>query len=382
MVPGILRYFVNHMSPNYQSRRARLLRDVKKSEGKIDSLLVSGTANVRYLTGFTGDSSWLFLSAANCVLLSDTRYETQLADECPGLDIEIRDSGSTIVDTATKIVGKSKAKRLGFEADHTTVAVLGKLADRITTATLVATGGLVERLRELKDKWELEQIRAAIEYAQRGIGVVRSSLRSAQTETEIRYLLESAMRSFGASGTGFEPIVGVGPTAALPHAHAGDRCVSEHPVLLIDWGASTKSGYRSDLTRVFITARPTKQIELVYKTVLQAQQAAIRAIRPGMKCADADKIARGIIEKAGFGKFFGHGLGHGFGLEIHEDVRVSPISGKTFEAGMVVTVEPGIYLPGKFGVRIEDDILVTPDGNEVLSNLEREFEQAVVPILA
>ena len=171
------------------------------------------------------------------------------------------------------------------------------------------------------------------------------------------------MRSFGASGTGFEPIVGVGPTAALPHAHAGDRCVSEHPVLLIDWGASTKSGYRSDLTRVFITARPTKQIELVYKTVLQAQQAAIRAIRPGMKCADADKIARGIIEKAGFGKFFGHGLGHGFGLEIHEDVLVSPISGKTFEAGMVVTVEPGIYLPGKFGVRIEDDILVTPDGN-------------------
>ena len=240
----------------------------------------------------------------------------------------------------------------------------------------------MERLREVKDQWELTQIRAAIEYAQRGISVVRSSLRSDQTETEIRYLLEAAMRSFGAAGTGFEPIVGVGPTAALPHAHAGRRRVAEHPVLLIDWGASTDSGYRSDLTRVFITGKPTKQMELVYKTVLAAQQAAIQAIRPGAKCADVDQIARGLIARAGFGKYFGHGLGHGFGLEIHESLRVSPISEREFETGMVVTMEPGIYLPGKFGVRIEDDILVTADGNEVLSNLEREFDEAIVPILA
>ncbi|MBC7966158.1 MAG: aminopeptidase P family protein, partial [Fuerstia sp.] len=299
------------MNPNYPARRARLLRDLKKSE--IDSLIISGLANVRYLTGFTGDSSWLFLNSTNCVLLSDTRYETQLADECPGLDVEIRDSGSTINDLAAKVVAGARSKRVGFEADHTTVAVHATLSGKLTTAALVATSGLVERLREVKDKWELEQIRAAIEYAQRGIGVVRSSLRSDQTETEIRYLLEAAMRSFGATGTGFEPIVGVGPTAALPHAHAGMRLVAEHPVLLIDWGASTKSGYRSDLTRVFITGKPTKQMELVYKTVLAAQQAAIKAIRPGVKCADVDKVARSLIERAGFGKFFGHGLGHGFG---------------------------------------------------------------------
>jgi len=250
------------MSPNYPARRARLLRELKKTD--VDSLIISGLANVRYLTGFTGDSSWLVLNSTNCILLSDTRYETQLADECPGLDVEIRDSGSTINDLTARVVAKTRSKRTGFEADHTTVAQHCLLSEKITSSTLVATSGLVERLREVKDKWELEQIRTAIEYAQRGIGVVRSSLRLDQTETEIRYLLEAAMRSFGATSTGFEPIVGVGPTAALPHAHAGMRHVAEHPVLLIDWGASTDSGYRSDLTRVFITGKPTKQMELVY----------------------------------------------------------------------------------------------------------------------
>ncbi|MEZ6034105.1 MAG: Xaa-Pro peptidase family protein [Planctomycetaceae bacterium] len=368
------------MSPNYLTRRMKLLRSMKRAS--VDGLLISGIANVRYLTGFTGDSSWLFLNASDCILLSDTRYETQLATECPDLDVEIRDSGSTIIDVAAKVFEKSQCRRPGIEADHLTVAQHCSLANKTTTAELIATSGLVERLREIKDKWELEQIRTAIEYAQRGIGVVRSSLRSDQTETELRYLLEAAMRSFGASGTAFEPIVGVGPTAALPHAHAGTRQVAEHPVLLIDWGAATQTGYRSDLTRVFITGRPTKQIELVYKTVIAAQQAAIKAIRPGVKCADVDKIARGLIERKGYGKYFGHGLGHGFGLEIHESVRLNPISEREFETGMVVTVEPGIYLPGKFGIRIEDNILVTPEGNEVLSNLEREFDQAIVPILA
>jgi Xaa-Pro aminopeptidase len=256
------------------------------------------------------------------------------------------------------------------------------LAKKIVSAEIVATSGLVERLREVKDKWEIEQTREAVRIAERGFAVVRSSLRPNQTETEIRFLLEAAMRSFGSTGPAFEPIVGVGPTSALPHAHAGGRCVSESPVLLIDWGAEVKSHYRSDLTRVLITGKPTRLMEQVYNTVLKAQQAAIQAIRPGVRCADVDKIARGIIAEAGFGKNFGHGLGHGFGLEIHESVRMSPLSEQVFEVGMLVTVEPGIYLPGKFGVRIEDDLLLTPDGNEVLSNVPREFEEAIVPFLA
>ncbi len=366
--------------PNFDARRGRLLRKLK--EPGVDSLIISGLSNVRYLTGFTGDSSWLFLNASTTIVLSDTRYATQLADECPELNVEIRDSSSTIFDLAAKVINKTKAKRIGFESDHLTVSQHKTLCEKVTTAELVPTTELAERLREVKDKWEIEQIRTAVQCAERGISVVRSSLRPNQTESEIRYLLEASMRDFGAAGPGFEPIVAVGPTAAQPHAHAGDRPVSESPVLLIDWGAQTKTGYCSDLTRIFFTGKPTKQMELVYKTVRAAQQAAIEAIRPGAKCIDVDRIARSMIEKAGFGGFFGHGLGHGFGLEIHESVRMSPISKQQFEPGMVVTCEPGIYLPGKFGVRIEDDILVTGSGNEILSSVPREFEEVLVGFLA
>ncbi|MFM7036642.1 MAG: M24 family metallopeptidase [Planctomycetaceae bacterium] len=374
------------VGPNYDSRRGRLQKKLR--EAGIDGLLVTGQANVRYLTGFTGDSSWLLmLSGHPPVLLSDTRYETQLADECPGLAVEIRDAGGTLPRLFAKLARVAKVRRVGFEADHVTVSLLRQLENSLASggpeaAVLTDTAGLVERLREVKDKFELAEIREAIRIAERGFAVVRSSLRGSQTETEIRYLLESAMRDFGGSGTAFEPIVGVGPTAALPHAHAGERRVSEHSVLLVDWGAAVKSGYRSDLTRVLITGKPTKQIEKVYGVVLGAQRAAISAIRPGVRCADVDRIARGMIADSGFGKFFGHGLGHGFGLEIHESVRMSPLSEQVFEAGMVVTVEPGVYLPGKFGVRIEDDLLVTAGGCEVLSSVPREFEDSLSGVLA
>ena len=366
--------------PNYISRRARLLRTFKNAG--IDALLISGESNVRYLTGFTGDSSWLYLSKTAKVLLSDSRYTTQIANECSGLDVDIRDARRPMSVAAADVVKKAKARRLGFEADHLTVTQHSALHAKIESAEMVSTSGLTERLREIKDKWELIQIREAIYQAERGIGVVRSSLRPDQTERDIRYTLEAAMRSFGATGPGFEPIVGVGPTGALPHAHAGDLLVSESPMLLIDWGAETRSGYRSDLTRVFVTGRVTKQMRTVYDTVLKAQQKAIAAIKPGATCKAVDAIARKIIADAGFEKFFGHGLGHGFGLDIHESVRMSPISEQILEPGMVVTVEPGIYLPGKFGVRIEDDILVTNTGHEVLTSVPREFDDAVVEFLA
>lgn len=367
-------------APNYASRRSKLIRAFKSVD--IDALLVSGESNVRYLTGFTGDSTWLYLSKSATILISDSRYTTQIANECSGVDVDIRDARKLMSDAAANIIRKAKARHPGFEADHLTVAQHAALAEKIDTAELVSTSGLTERLREVKDKWELEQIREAIYLAERGIGVVRSSLTPDQTERQIRYTLEAAMRSFGANGPGFEPIVGVGPTAALPHAHAGDLLVSESPILLIDWGAETQSGYRSDLTRVFVTGKITKQMRTVYDTVLKAHRKAIAAIKPGAKCKDVDAIARRIIARAGFEKYFGHGLGHGFGLDIHESVRLSPLSKQELEPGMVVTVEPGIYLPGRFGVRIEDDILVTNNGHEVLTSVPREFDEAVVEFLA
>lgn len=365
--------------PGYPARRARLLRHLKHL--KVDSLLISGVSNVRYLTGFTGDSTWLYLSADDAILLSDTRYETQLKQECGELASCIRDAGKTMFDIVAGVVPASDT-RVAVEADHLTLAEFRQLSSKIPQATFVSTQHVVEQLREIKDKWEVTQIRAAIRIAERGLAVVRSMLRPQLTERDVRYILEEAMRSFGAVGPAFEPIVGVGPTGALPHAHAGSRRIEDSPALLIDWGALTDSGYRSDLTRVLFTGRPGRQMQQVYEVVLEAQQQAIQSIRPGVACRDVDRTARDVIAAAGYGKLFGHGLGHGFGLDIHESARMSPLSEHVFQPGMVITVEPGIYLPGKFGIRIEDDVLVTPDGHEVLSTVHRDFESAILPDLA
>lgn len=366
--------------PDYAARRRRLIRHLKPAG--IDALLVSAESNVRYLTGFTGDSSWLLLSREATVLISDARYSTQIADECSGLDAEIRGVGRSMSETTAKVVRQAGAGRLGVEGDHLTVTQHAALGTTISTAELVITSGMTEQLRVIKDKWEIAQTRQAVFQAERGIAITRESLHPDLIETDIRYSLEAAMRRFGAVGPAFEPIVGVGPTAALPHAHAGSRPVAESPLLLIDWGAETATGYRSDLTRVFFTGKPTKKMQTVYETVLTAQQEAIRRIHPGVACHEIDAVARGIIKDAGYGRKFGHGLGHGVGLDIHEAVRLGPESQETLKPGMIVTVEPGIYLEGQFGVRIEDDVLVTKDGYEVLTSVPREFDDAVVEFLA
>lgn len=366
--------------PNYGARRKRLIRSFK--EAGIHGLLITSEANVQYLTGFTGDSSWLFVGRQEAILISDTRYSTQIARECSDLEVVIRDSSKTMLTSTAQLLSSANETEIGFEADQLSFAAYEGLRSNLDSVTLVATSGLVEQLRMVKDRWELTQIREAVQIAERGFAVARASLTADQTEKEIRYILEGAMREFGANGPGFEPIVGVGPTAALPHAHAGDLQVRDSAVLLIDWGAETKTRYRSDLTRVLITAKPTKEIRKVYNIVLEAQQKAIAAIKPGASCLKIDALAREHIANAGYGDFFGHGLGHGFGLEIHEQPRFSPLTDQILEPGMVVTVEPGIYLPEKFGVRIEDDILVTRDGHEVLTSVPREFDDAIIDYLA
>lgn len=365
-------------NPNYSSRRRKLVRAIKKQGLK--ALLITTETNVRYLTGFTGDSTWLLITPSEEILLSDTRYTTQIENECEGLEVIIRDSRSPMIETTATVVEKTGVATLGFESSSLSFSQWNALRDKISSAELVETDGIVEELRMIKDKGELAEIRKAVRVAERGIAVLRSSMTPEHTEQELRYILEAAMRSFGANGTAFEPIIGVGPTGALPHAHAGHLTVDQSPMLLTDWGAAMPSGYRSDITRVFVTAKPTKQMEKVYNVVLQAQMKAIKAMGPGVKCSKVDDVARKHIAKAGFGDYFGHGLGHGVGLDIHENPRLSPISDDVLEPGMVVTVEPGIYLPGEFGVRIEDDILITKDGYEVLSSVPKSFEEAIVEL--
>ncbi len=370
------------MSVNrHASRRRKLLRQL--SAEKLDSILVTAETNVRWLTGFTGDSTWLLLSRKHAILLSDTRYTTQIAAQCGDeFELVIRDAGSTMLRELAAVLGMCGLRNVGFESDSLSHASWEGLRDAAGTTPLVPTHGLVEMLRAVKDRQEIADIRHAVVLAERGMAVLRAGLRFGMTELQIAHDLEHAMRAFGGTRAAFDPIVAVGPNAALPHAQPGTARIDDNPVLLVDWGAETPGGYRSDLTRVLFTGKVSSKVRSVYGVVLQAQRAAIEAIRPGARCSDIDAIARGIIDSAGYGNYFGHGLGHGFGLEIHEQPRLSPISDQVLEAGMVVTVEPGIYLPDRFGIRIEDDILVTRDGYEELSSVPREFDDGFVEFLA
>jgi Xaa-Pro aminopeptidase len=342
-----------------------------------EALLVTRFTNVSYLTGFTGDDSYLLVGRETDVLVSDPRYTTQLSEQCPDLDVHIRRPGTTMLKAIAKVVKQAGPARLGIEADSMTVALRDQIAEALPRLEIVPTRGLVERFRQIKDRHEIALIRQAARYAEKAFGAVRATLRPEKTEKQVADELEYQLRLFGAQRSGFETIVAVGPRAALPHATPTDRAIGSGNFVLVDWGADGAQ-YKSDLTRVLVTGRISPKLERVYRVVLNAQQKAIDAIRPGAVAHEVDGVARGIIAKAGFGRYFGHGLGHGLGLEVHEAPRLAKNSRVVLKPGMVVTVEPGIYLPGWGGVRIEDDVLVTRAGREVLTHLPKQFDEVVV----
>lgn len=361
--------------PRFQQRRDRLRRLLRKTDA--DAILVTDFTNVTYLTGFTGDDSFLLLTQTDEIVLSDPRYTQQLGEECPGVDVAIRPTGTKLIDTVVKVIKAAKIRCLAVEGGSMTVAFCAELTEKLPKVGLVSTTNLVEQLREIKDKDELREIRQAIKIAEQAFAVVRASLRPERTEKEIAWELENQIRLFGGTRCSFTPIVGVGPRGALPHATLSDHLVSESDFILIDWGAKGRL-YVSDLTRVLVTGRISPKLERTYGVVLRAQQAGIAAIKPGARMNEVDRAARKVIEDAGYGKRFGHGLGHGIGLEVHEAPQLAANQERKLKAGMVVTVEPGIYLPGWGGVRIEDDVLVTRAGHEVLSSVPREFGDCVL----
>lgn len=338
-------------------------------------MLVTGEVNVRYLTGFTGDSTSLLIGPEIEILISDSRYTTQIAEECPGVDVHIRKVTEKLSDAIIQVVKRCKLHRVGYEGHLLTADSLEALKSGLKTVEFRSISGKIEsELRAIKDAGEIAELRTAVGYAERAFDLLRASLTPQMTELEAAWELERAIRKFGGLGMSFPPIVAVGDRAALPHYRPQRIPLSEAGLLLVDWGALTFSGYHSDLTRTLFTGPPTRKFEKVYQTVLKAQERAIRAIRPGQTCRVVDQKARGYIAEAGFEKYFGHGLGHGIGLEIHEAPRLSPTSETVLQPGMIVTVEPGIYLPGQGGVRIEDDVLVTSDGCEVLSTTPKHWE--------
>lgn len=360
----------------YGARRQKLLQKLQRSG--VDALLVTNFTNVTYLTGFSGDDSYLLVGKSKTILVSDGRYTTQLGEECPKLDVFIRPQKMSIVKGVAQVAKEAKLSKIGFESNSLSYDDWETLGAACDGVAWVPTPGLVEELRLVKDADEITEIRAAIRQAEKGFATLRASLRGEQTELEVAHDLEHSMRRFGARGASFPPIVAVGPRAALPHARPTEALISESDFVLVDWGATDARGYKSDLTRVLATGKISSKLAKVYGIVLTAQKLGIEAIKPGVRCCDVDAAARASIAKAGYGKFFSHSLGHGIGLDIHEGPRLSAASETELKPGMVVTVEPGVYIPGWGGVRIEDDILVTRDGCEVLTSVPKELGESQV----
>jgi Xaa-Pro aminopeptidase len=359
----------------YAARRDKLRRAVRKAS--VDALLVTNFTNVTYLTGFTGDDSYLMLLGKHEVLISDPRYTTQIEQECPGLEAKIRPPGVGMVEAVGQVAKLAHVGHLGVEGSSMTVALRDQIAVVLPKTELTSTLNLVEDLRIIKDKEEVAEIRRAIWVAERAFNVLRASLRPERTEKEVADELENQTRLYGGKACSFPPIVAVGARAALPHARPTDQKIGADDFVLVDWGANV-GGYMSDLTRVLVTGRISPKLERIYRVVLSAQEQAIAAIRPGLSGHDIDLVARESIAKAGFGRNFGHGLGHGIGLEIHEAPRLAASIDRKLEPGMVVTVEPGVYVPGWGGVRIEDDVLVTKSGCQVLTTAPKQWEDALV----
>ncbi len=359
------------------ARRDRLAR-LLPEEG-VDAFLISNPVNVTYLTGFTGDSSTVVLSRDRVVLISDARYVGQIADECPELETHIRKPTTRIVEASADVLKKLDYRSVGFESAVVTVAEFDQLKELAATVAWKPGADRVENLRMVKDDDELERIRDAIAAAERAFTDLVALLRPEDTEIELANALEANIRRAGAEAASFPPIVAAGERAALPHCPPTDKRVSASGLLLVDWGAVVR-GYKSDLTRVLATRTKSSftqsdaaRLQELHRVGRAAQEAAIQAARPGVEAKAVDAAARGVIADAGYGDYFNHGLGHGLGLQIHEAPWFRATSTDVLAEVMVFTVEPGIYLPGWGGVRIEDDVRVTADGCEVLTSTPRDL---------
>jgi Xaa-Pro aminopeptidase len=341
------------------------------AEAEIDLLLVTALVNVRYLTGYTGSNGLTLIGPQTRVFVTDSRYIQQARTEVDG-SFEQRHDQLELLDALAGLMPSGEL-RLGFEDSHMTVRQHARLRELLPEpVSLIAAGGLVEQLRAVKEPNEIERIRAATAVADAAFEQLLTQGIAGRTEREVAQALESAMREHGAHRAAFDSIVAAGPHGALPHAQPRGVEIGCGELVVIDWGAEV-DGYCSDCTRTIATGEPGPEAREVYELVLEAELAGVRAVKAGAGGRDVDAVARAMIEAAGHGEHFGHGLGHGVGSEIHEAPRLSKRSEDELRSGNVVTVEPGVYLPGRFGVRIEDLVLVADGGCETLTSVPKEL---------
>jgi Xaa-Pro aminopeptidase len=356
-------------------RLPRLRRALAESR-QPGALLVTSLTNVRYLTGFTGSAGMLFVMPDETVLLTDGRYSTQAAEQLGAASVEARIDVSPAAQQAERaaaVLAPASIQALALEAAHVSWARQQAFASTwFPGIELVSTVGLVEALRRVKDPGELDRLTEAARIADDALAAVRPRLSDGLTEADFGRALDFEMRALGATAPSFETIVASGPNAAMPHHRPGSRPIGRAEPVVIDFGALF-DGYCSDMTRtVWVDGVGDPQMEEAVGLVLASQAAGVAAVRPGVACVDVDRACRSVIADAGWGDRFVHGTGHGVGLEIHEAPSVSAFSTDTLEVGHVVTVEPGVYLPGIGGVRIEDTVVVTDDGCRPLTSTPKD----------
>lgn len=357
----------------YRERRSRLVRHLERTG--VDALLVMRRENVRYLTGFTGDDSALIVSAQSATLVTDGRYVEQAGTETCGVRVVSRQGG--LMASVGRLVRRDGSGRLGVEAEAISVAQAEDLRKALGRVEMVPTRRVVEDLRIIKDVGEVALIRRAIRIAEKAFLRTLPQLRPGLTERAIARLLEDEMLELGAESPAFPTIVAAGARTSLPHARPTERRVESGDAIIVDWGARV-DGYHSDLTRMVFMGRIPELFERLLDICLGAQRKGISQIRPGRPTSTVDRCVRAFLKARRHNKFFTHGLGHGLGLAVHESPNLGRLGGDVLRPGMVCTVEPGLYLPGRGGVRIEDDILVTRQGHEVLSSLTRSPEDLLI----
>ena len=376
--------------PVYRARLKKLRAAIRAAGAEY--LLVTNQVDVRYLSPFSGEASYALVGPSSFHILSDFRFQEEL-DAVRGLATVVIRKGD-MVSALKTLLGDLKPRSVGIQADYASVAFRNTLAAIVGPKRLVDTSGLLLGLRVIKDDHELAAIRRSVDIQQKSLLATLKTIRPGQAEREIAARLEYEMKCRGSDVPAFESIVAAGANSSLPHARPGGAKVQRNGMVLIDWGAKA-GGYCSDMTRAFALGKWPAKLAEIYKVVLEAHNAGMAAVRPGISGEAVDKAARDVIEKAGYGKEFGHGTGHGIGLDIHEEPRAArgtagpavarARGGGTLKAGknilrpgMVLTVEPGIYLPGIGGIRIEDDILVTKRGGQGLCTLPKDLRWATL----
>ncbi|MFJ4655561.1 M24 family metallopeptidase [Nocardia sp. NPDC088792] len=360
--------------PNYALRRASL-RDLLV-ENRVDALLVTDLINIRYLTGFTGSNAALLVyawdsSEHRTLICTDGRYITQVGEQVPDLRAEINRASARRV---IEIAGEWQTGRVGFESHVVTFEQHRGFESLATGLDLVPVHGLVEQLRMVKDEYEVGRLRAACDAADEALAALLNSggLRPGRSEREVARELEWLMFEHGSDAVSFETIVATGANSAVPHHRPTDSVLAAGDFVKLDFGA-TVDGYHSDMTRTFVLGKPDDWQREVYDLVYASQQAGREALKPGVSTKAVDAASRSVIEAAGYGELFVHGLGHGVGLQIHEAPGLAKTGTGTLLDGVAVTVEPGVYFPGRGGVRIEDTLVVRKGGPELLTRTSKDL---------